>query len=138
MADYKRILIADDALADVGLIRTVLEDQGLEHEAAVVYNAEDALEYLFRRGKYRDRPEGDPDLVLLDLYLQKAGGLTILREIRADKRLKDIPVIVFSGSLNEDDKTESLSCGANDYNVKPVDYDQFSQAIKKMTEAYVR
>ncbi|MDW7772891.1 MAG: response regulator [Desulfobulbaceae bacterium] len=137
MTKPKRILIADDEAADVGLIQIVLEEQGLQDDAAVANTGEDVFDYLYRRGKYSNMPEGVPELVLLDLKLPKISGLEILRKMRSDKRFRDVSVVIFSSSLDEKDREKSFTFGATDFKTKPTDFDAFRNTIRTVTEAYL-
>jgi CheY-like chemotaxis protein len=137
MSKAKRILIADDEAADVGLIRIVLEEQGLQDDIAVASTGEDVIDYLYCRGKYGDRPAGCPELVLLDLKLPKISGLEILQQMRPDEQFREVPVVIFSSSLDEKDREKCLSNGASDFMTKPTDFDAFKEAIQKIVTTYL-
>lgn len=137
MSKAKRILIADDEAADVGLIQIVLGEQGLQDDIAVANTGEDVFDYLYCRGKYGNRPAGGPELVLLDLKLPKISGLEILQQMRADEQFREVPVVIFSSSLDETDREKSLSYGANDFMAKPIDFDAFRIAIQKIVSTYI-
>lgn len=138
MTKPKRILIADDEAADVGLIQIVLEELGLEDEAAVARTGEDVFDYLYRRGKYGDLPAGVPELVLLDLKLPKISGLEILQMMRADENFRQVPVVIFSSSLDEQDKEKSFFHGASDFMTKPFDFESFKKTIARATSTYLK
>lgn len=133
----KRILIADDDAADVGLIQIVLGEQDLQDDIAVASTGEDVFDYLYRRGKYGDRPAGVPELVLLDLKLPKINGLEILQQMRADEQFRGVPVVIFSSSFDETDREKSLSYGASDFMTKPFDFDAFRKVIQKIVTTYI-
>jgi len=90
----------------------------------------EALDYLYCRGKFKSRPEGNPVVVLLDLKMPKVGGLEVLQIIKSDERLKTIPTVAFTSSRERKDVEESYNMGINAYVVKPVDFKQFREAIK--------
>lgn len=137
MSKAKRILIADDEAADVGLIEIVVGELGLQVDIAVASTGEDVLDYLYCRGKYGDRPAGGPELILLDLKLPKISGLEILQQMRADKQFREVPVVVFSSSLDETDREKSFSYGAIEFIAKPFDFDAFGKAIQKIVTTYI-
>lgn len=126
-------MIAEDAEADIALARLALEEYGvLEDEVAVARDGEEALDYLYQRGPYSDRSQGNPGLVILDLKLPKITGLEILKEIRADAGKKDVPVVIFSSSLHEKDRADALQNGASAFFVKPMDFDTYCNCICSM------
>lgn len=137
MSDAKRILIADDDAADISLIQIVLDEQGLQDDIAVTSTGEDVIDYLYCRGKYRDRPAGVPELVMLDLKLPKISGLEILQQMRADEQFREVPVVIFSSSLDETDREKSLSYGASDFMTKPIDFDAFRKSIQMIVTTYI-
>lgn len=132
-----RIVIVEDEMNDVTLMRIALEELGLQEETAAVRDGVEALDYLYRRGAYSGRAQGNPDLLLLDLKLTRLSGLEVLKQIRAEEELKAIPVVIFSSSLDEKDCKESLACGANEYVVKPINFDAFQDAITRVANAYL-
>ncbi len=133
MSFENHILIAEDEEADIALVQLSLEENGVNgEEIAVARDGEEALDYLYRRGPYRDRLPGHPGLVILDLKLPKVTGLEILKEIRADKDTKSVPVVIFSSSLHEKDREDALEHGANDFVVKPMDLDTFRSCVCSM------
>jgi len=130
--DLKKILLAEDDPNDVELTMLALEDSHLANRVEVVNDGQEALDYLKRKGQYSDRKNGDPVVVLLDLKMPKVDGLEVLKEMRSDKKLKHIPVVVLTSSREESDLVRSYELGVNAYVVKPVDYDQFSDCIKQL------
>src|SRR5579863_6647191 len=120
MNDLKRIVLAEDNAKDVELALAALEEYHLANEVVVVRDGEEALQYLRREGAYKDRPEGLPAVVLLDLKMPKVDGLQVLRSVKADARLKAIPVVMLTSSREERDLVESYNLGVNAYVVKPV------------------
>lgn len=136
----KRILIAEDDNGDATLIQIVLreDEDGLEDEDVVARDGREALDYLYCRGMYSGRPPGNPELVILDLKLPKISGLEVLKQVRADEQLKTVPVVIFSSSRDEKDKAACLANGASDFVTKPIDFDAFRNAIKKMVRSYLQ
>jgi len=132
MEDLKRILLAEDSVKDVELTLTALEEKHLANKVDVVRDGEEALDYLYRRGPFQNRPGGNPAVVLLDIKMPKVNGLEVLRQIKSDERLKTIPVVVLTSSREEQDMVESYRLGVNAYVVKPVDFSQFVNAVKEV------
>ena len=123
------ILLADDDHTDVELILAALEDSKLDIPVVVVPDGAEALDFLYRRNAFSGRPEGRPALIVLDLKMCKVDGLEALRKIKADPRLKRIPVVMFSSSEMEADIHESYRSGASAYIVKPIDFEGFVAAV---------
>jgi CheY-like chemotaxis protein len=132
MAELKRILLVEDNPNDVELTLMGLAKHNLANEVVVAYDGVEAIDYLYRQGKFTGRPEGNPAVIFLDLKLPKVDGLEVLRKIRADEQLKMIPVVVLTSSREEHDITECYRLGANAYVVKPVNYDEFMDAVKSL------
>ena len=127
-----RILLVEDDPNDVELTLTALDDFNLGNEIVVAHDGEEALDYLYRRGRFENVSGGNPAVMLLDLKLPKVSGLEVLREIRADERFKLLPVVILTSSREEKDLVESYQLGINAYVVKPVDFHDFIEAIKKL------
>jgi CheY-like chemotaxis protein len=132
MNGLQRILLVEDDPRDVELSLTALEEHNLANEVEVVNDGEQALDYLFRRGRFRDREQGNPAVVLLDLKLPKVDGLEVLQQVRAEPTLKMIPVVVLTSSREERDMVASYRLGVNAYVVKPVDFHAFVNAVKEL------
>jgi CheY-like chemotaxis protein len=132
MIETKNILFAEDDAGDVELTLAALEENHLAHKVAVVNNGEEALDYLFRRGKYQTRAAGNPVVVLLDNKMPKVTGLEVLKAIRADEDLRTIPVVVLTSSREKRDLVEFYKYGVNAYVVKPVGFSEFITAIKQL------
>lgn len=124
------ILLVEDNPDHVELILRTLRDNNLLNQVHVVTNGEEALDFLYRRGKYSDAPR--PVLILLDIKLPRVDGIEVLRRIKADPELRSIPVVMLTTSADEQEIVESYNCGANSYIVKPLDFDQFVKAIKTL------
>ncbi len=132
MIEMKRILVVEDDPHDLELTLTALEDIRLANEVDVVRDGAEALDYLFRRGAYADRPTGLPALILLDLKLPKVDGTEVLQAVREDSRARAVPVVIFTSSNEERDVIASYRLGTNAYVVKPLDYQQFLQVIREL------
>jgi CheY-like chemotaxis protein len=132
MTELRRILLAEDSAADVELTLEALSQHRLANEVVVVRDGAQALDYLFRRGEYAGRPEGNPAVVLLDLKMPRVDGLEVLRQVKADESLRAIPVVMLTSSREEQDLVESYRLGVNAYVVKPVDFGRFVDAVKQV------
>ena len=109
-----------------------LGEHQLAHKIEVADNGAAALDYLYRRGEFKDRTGGNPILVLLDLKMPKVSGLEVLKTIKADEQLKLIPVVVLSSSRETSDLIQCYQHGVNAYVVKPVDFGEFVEAVKQL------
>jgi CheY-like chemotaxis protein len=127
-----RILMVEDDPKDVELTLTALEEYNLANEVVVTRDGEEALDYLYSRGKFTNRPSDNPAVILLDLKLPKVDGLEVLRQVKTDERLKIIPVVVLTSSHEEKDMVASYKLGVNAYVVKPVDFHEFVNAIREL------
>ena len=127
-----RILMVEDDPKDVELSLTALEEYNLANEVVVVGDGEQALDYLYCRGEFQSRSGENPAVMLLDLKLPKVDGLEVLKQIKADEKLKLIPVVVLTSSKEEKDMVASYKLGVNAYVVKPVDFHDFVNAIKEL------
>jgi CheY-like chemotaxis protein len=132
MTEPKKILVAEDDANDAELIITALEKYNIANEVIIVEDGAEALDYLHRRGDYEARAEGNPILVLLDIKMPKVDGLEVLREIRANERLKMIPTAMLTSSQQEGDLLVSYQLGVNAYIVKPVDFNDFAETVREL------
>jgi CheY-like chemotaxis protein len=132
MIALKRILLVEDKLPDVELTLAALQECHLANEVVVVRDGVEALDYLFYKGKFADRPTGLPAVILLDNKMPRMNGLDVLREIKADPDLQMIPVVMLTSSQEEPDLIESYKLGVSSYVVKPVDFQQFVVAVKQI------
>jgi CheY-like chemotaxis protein len=128
----KNILLVEDDLRDVELTLNALEEHHLANHVFVVHDGEEALDYLYHRGKFTARARGNPVLVLLDNKMPKVSGLEVLKAIKADERLKAIPVVALTSSRESPDMLEFYRHGVNAYVVKPVDFTEFLMAVKQI------
>ncbi len=127
-----RILLVEDDPKDVELTLTALEEYNLANEVVVARDGEEALEYLYARGKFKTRSSDNPAVMLLDLKLPKVDGLEVLKQIKSEEKLSMIPVVVLTSSKEEKDMVASYRLGVNAYVVKPVDFHEFVNAIKEL------
>jgi two-component system response regulator len=132
MERLKRILLVDDSPRDTELALDALEENQLANDVVTLRDGAEALDYLFRRGPYADRPEGQPGVILLDLKMPKVDGLEVLRQIKGDPKLKVIPVVVMTSSREEQDLVRSYHLGVNAYVVKPLKFGEFVEAVKQV------
>jgi CheY-like chemotaxis protein len=126
------ILLVEDNPGDVDLTRETLQDSKLLNHMNVVGNGVEAMAYLRRQGKYAEATR--PDLILLDLNLPKKDGREVLAEVKADDRLRRIPVVVLTTSCAEQDILQTYDLHANCYITKPVNLDQFSAVVRAIEE----
>lgn len=127
------ILLVEDDPRDVKLTLHALRAEKVGNSVEVVRDGAEALDFLFRRGAYSDRPaDQQPKLVLLDLKLPKVDGLEVLREIKSNPQTRSIPVTILTSSTEERDLVESYRLGVNSYIQKPVDFDQFRNTVKTL------
>jgi CheY-like chemotaxis protein len=127
-----RILLVEDDPKDVELTLTALEEYNLANEVIVARDGEEALQYLFSRGKFKTRSNDNPSVLLLDLKLPKVDGLEVLKQIKSEEKLRMVPVVVLTSSKEEKDMVASYRLGVNAYVVKPVDFHEFVNAIKEL------
>jgi DNA-binding response OmpR family regulator len=127
-----RILMVEDDAKDAELSLTALGEYNLSNEVVVAKDGEEALDYLFCRGKFSTRSSENPAVLLLDLKLPKIDGLEVLQQIKSNDKLKMIPVVVLTSSREERDMVASYKLGVNAYVVKPVDFHEFVNAIKEL------
>jgi DNA-binding response OmpR family regulator len=127
-----RILLVEDDPKDVELTLTALEEYNLANEVIVARDGEEALEYLYSRGKFKTRSSGNPAVVLLDLKLPKVDGLEVLKQVKSEEKLRMIPIVVLTSSKEEKDMVASYKLGVSAYVVKPVDFHEFVNAIKEL------
>ena len=131
--DKEIILLVEDNPDDVLLTKRAFKKSNILNELVVASDGVEALDYLFGTGAYEGRDLSImPVLILLDLRLPKLDGIDVLRRIRADERTRLIPVVVLTTSKEHQDLIQSYDLGANSYIRKPVDFDQFVQAVKQL------
>lgn len=129
----KVILLVEDNADDEMLTIRALKKNKILNEVVVAHDGPEALDYLFGTGKYAGRDMSvQPQVVLLDLNLPKLSGLEVLKRIRAEESTRLLPVVILTTSNEEKDLLGSYSLGANSYIRKPVDFEQFSEAIRQL------
>ena len=127
------ILVVDDSPDDRLLIRRALEVSHVANEIVTVNDGEEALEYIFAKGRHASRDAAQvPQVVLLDLRMPKIDGFQVLKELRAAEPTRNVPVVVLTSSDEERDVVESYRFGANSYVRKPVKFPEFAEAVKKL------
>ncbi len=127
------ILLVEDNPSDVELTLHVLRRYNLTNHIEIVHDGVEALDFVFCTGAYSHRNiENGPKVILLDLKLPKVDGMEVLRRIKGDPRTKTIPVVVLTSSREERDIVESYQLGVNSYITKPVDFEQFVEAVRQL------
>ncbi len=132
MVDNVEILLVEDNPNDAELTLDALREAKLANHIHVVTDGAEALDFLFREGEYANRPNHQPKLILLDLKLPKVSGLEVLERIRGNEATKAIPVTILTSSREERDIVESYRLYVNSYIVKPVDFEQFTAAVREI------
>jgi CheY-like chemotaxis protein len=132
MSDLRTILLAEDNPKDVELTLEALAEHNLANQVAVVKDGVEAMEFLRCEGKYKLRKPGNPAVVLLDIKMPRMDGIEVLTAIRSDAVLKTLPVVMLTSSREEPDLKKSYESGANAYVVKPVDFQDFIEAVKQV------
>ena len=129
----KVILLVEDNPDDVELTLRALKKHNVSNGVVVVRDGQEALDWLFGEGTYSGRDTGEPPtVVLLDLRLPKVNGFEVLERMRADERTKLLPVVILTSSTEEVDRINGYELGANSYVSKPVDFEQFSDAVRQL------
>jgi CheY-like chemotaxis protein len=127
-----KILLVEDDPYDVELTLSALAENHFANEVVVVRDGAEALNYLYRRGAYESRVAGNPVVMLLDLKLPKVDGLEVLERVKTNPDFKTTPVVMLTSSREEQDLARSYNLGTNAYVVKPVDFSDFVEAIRKL------
>lgn len=129
----KNILLVEDNPDDEVLTLHALKMNGIGNAVVVARDGAEALDYLFARGEHAGRDVNEtPAVILLDLNMPKVGGLEVLRQLRADPRTRRTPVVILTTSREEQDLVNSYELGANSYVRKPVDFEQFTDAVRSL------
>ncbi len=127
------ILLVEDNPNDVELTLRALKKHNLANNVFVIKDGEEALDYIFATGQYKERSiEDHPKVILLDLKLPKVDGFEVLRQIKADERTKMIPVVVLTSSTEEKDIINSYKLGVNSYITKPVEFNKFVDCVSEL------
>jgi two-component system response regulator len=131
--ENKMILLVEDNPDDITLTKRALKKANILNDLKIVHDGVAALEFLFGEGNYAGRDTSVmPEVILLDLNMPRMNGLETLQQIRGDARTNLLPVVVLTTSKEEQDIISSYGLGANSYVVKPVDFDQFFEAVKQL------
>ena len=131
-SSLRAVLLAEDSPADAEMALDALRDAHLANPIVHVEDGIEVMDFLLRRGRFATRPEGLPAVLLLDIKMPRMDGLEVLREVRAHDELKTLPVVVLTSSREETDLAISWNLGVNAYVVKPVDSEQFFNAVKTL------
>ena len=133
MTNGTDILLIEDNPEDVEITLRAFRKNHIANKIHVVRDGEEALECLFSTGRYADSsPCANTKLILLDLKLPKVDGLEVLQKCKSDPRTKNIPIVVLTSSREERDLVQSYNYGVNSYVVKPVDFPQFTEAVRQL------
>lgn len=136
MNDQKKVevLLVEDNPADEKLTLKALEKNRIVNNVFVVRDGAEALDFIFHKGKYEniEKKNNTLKLILLDLKLPKVDGIEVLKQIKSDEKTKMIPVVVLTSSHEESDIVKSYKYGVNSYIVKPIDFQQFIEAVSNL------
>ena len=132
MEDLSRILLAEDNENDVELTLNALDEFNLANRVDVVHDGVEAMEYILCENAYSKRDTGLPILIMLDIKMPRMDGLQVLKKLKQDPKLKNIPVVMLTSSSLDQDILESYSSGVNAYVVKPIDFVEFIEAVKNL------
>ena len=128
------ILLVEDNPADEALTLRAFKKFNQSVQISVVRDGAEAVDFIFCKGVHKDRDPGDlPQLILMDMNLPKLTGIEVLRRIRANEHTQLLPVIMLTSSREEQDLIESYRNGANSYVRKPIDYDEFLEAVRQLS-----
>ncbi len=131
--ESKYILLVEDSPDDEELTLMGLKNSGARNQVVVVRDGEEALQFLFAEGQYKDRdPAAIPAVILLDLKLPKLSGLEVLERLRANPLTKCVPVVILTSSSEEEDVVNSYKLGTNSFVRKPVEFKRFADAVKQL------
>ncbi len=132
METFKRILLVEDDHMDIELTLNTLNEYNLKNETVVVRDGVEALDYLYCRRNFSGRPKGNPVVILLDLKMPKMGGIQVVRELKNNESMKQIPIVILTSSRVDSDLEECYKLGVNAYVVKPVRFSEFVDAVRQI------
>jgi two-component system, response regulator len=132
MNSLQNILLVDDSPRDTEMAVHALESCNLANEVTTLRDGSEALDYLYCRGDYAKRPHGHPAVILLDLKMPRVDGIEVLRQIKGDPDLRFIPVVMMTSSREEQDIARCYLLGSNAYVVKPVNFHEFVEAVRRV------
>ena len=130
MRDLKHILLVEDDPKDAELTLIALTENGLVNEVVVARDGVDALDYMYHRGKFSGREEGNPVVILLDLKMPRMNGIQVLKQLKQDEQMRATPIVVLTSSHESSDLEACYALGVNAYVVKPVHFLEFMEAVK--------
>lgn len=125
------ILLVDDNALDAELAIRGLKEHNLANNVVWVKDGEQALDYVYRRGAFAGREGSGPRLILLDLKMPKVDGIEVTRVLKADEKMRHIPIVIMTSSQEERDLTESYSLGVNSYIVKPLEFEALAEVASR-------
>lgn len=131
MKHFKRILLVEDDDKDIELTLAALAEHNLANEVAVVRDGVEALDYLYHRGSFARRAAGLPVVIMLDLKMPRLDGVQVLRQLKADEKMRMIPVVIMTSSHESMDLEQCYRLGVNAYVVKPVRFSEFMDAVRQ-------
>ena len=138
MEELAQVLLVEDNKMDVALTLDAFHETKTPGKIQVANNGEEALEYLFSQGKYKERDDFPlPDIVLLDLKMPGIGGIEVLKKIKATPEIRRIPVIVLTSSKEEGDRAMCYDNGANSYLLKPMSFEGFLDVVRTITKYWI-
>ncbi|MCO5250185.1 MAG: response regulator [Candidatus Kapabacteria bacterium] len=129
------ILLAEDSPGDADLAKEALEESKLKNQLHVVVDGQEALDFLYKKGKYQDVPR--PDLILLDLNMPKVDGREVLKIVKEDEDLRSIPIVILTTSRAEEDILKTYNLHANCYISKPLDLDKFIEVVNSIENFWI-
>ncbi|MBD8899817.1 response regulator [Rhodanobacter sp. DHG33] len=128
----RSILLVEDSMADAEMALDALQEANLANPVVHLQDGVECMDWLHGRGAWATREPGCPAVVLLDIKMPRMDGLEVLKRMRADERMKRVPVVILSSSREESDLVRSWDLGVNAYVIKPVDVDQFFNAVRTL------
>ena len=129
----RKVLLVEDRQDDIDLTLRSLKENNITNKVDVVRDGAEALDYIFAKGAYSHRNIEDlPSVILLDIKLPKIDGIEVLKRLRADERTKPLPVVILTSSREESDLINGYKFGCNSYVRKPIEFEEFSKAIKEL------
>ena len=134
----KKILFVEDNPNDLELALETLSQEVYADAIVIAKDGQHALDFLYGSGKHENREPGNPILIMLVIKLPKVDGLEVLRRVKADPVLKNIPIIMFTGSAEDSDLKTSYELGANAYVVKPIDFAKYAQALQSISSFWTK
>lgn len=133
--DSIEVLLVEDDPGDVVMIREAFEENKVRNRLSIVSDGEQAIQFLRREGEHEKAPR--PDLILLDLNLPRVSGREVLEQVKADPKLRAIPVVILTTSSAEEDILRSYDLHANAYVTKPVDFESFIEVVRQIDNFFV-